>query len=365
MLVKVITLLGGVWSAGDQCLKYISEEYSKSGVDLKAIEVRDLVKVYGHEVRALDSVSLDVEDSTVHALLGPNGAGKTTLIRVITTQLKPNSGYARVFGYDVTKESSEVRSLIGYVPQEVSLWSDLSGYENMLIYSKIYGIPREIRGRKIEELLDFMGLSEASGRLVRTYSGGMIRRLEIAIALMRNPRLLILDEPTIGLDPGARSLVWDKISEFRRENGVTVFFATHYMDEADKYADYVTLLNQGRVVSHGSPNELKRHVEGNKVLITLKNNTDSSRLSEVLSSVPGVTISSFDNNCLEVVVSDVPTRLPAILEKIFVSGYSVSEVKIREATLDEVFIKLTGRRISDESGRMKEVVSVRKMIRRG
>ncbi|MEO3993192.1 MAG: ATP-binding cassette domain-containing protein [Desulfurococcaceae archaeon TW002] len=332
---------------------------------MNAIEVRDLVKVYGCGVRALDGVSLDVEEGTVHALLGPNGAGKTTLIRIITTQLKPNNGFARIFGYDVIKESSMVRELIGYVPQEVSLWSDLSGYENMLIYSKIFGIPREIRKKKIEELLDFMGLSEASRRLVRTYSGGMIRRLEMAIALMRNPRLLILDEPTIGLDPGARNLVWDKISEFKKENGVTVFFATHYMDEADKYADYVTLLNQGKVVTHGSPNELKRLVESNKVLITFKNHADNSRLSEILSSVPGVTISSLNNDYVELVVSDIPTKLPAILEKIFVSGYSVSEVKIHEATLDEVFIKLTGRRIGDELGRMKEIVSMRKMIRRG
>ncbi|MEM0474107.1 MAG: ABC transporter ATP-binding protein [Zestosphaera sp.] len=332
---------------------------------MNAVEVRDLVKVYGREVRALDGVSLDVEEGAVHALLGPNGAGKTTLIRVITTQLKPSSGFARVFGYDVIKESSAVRELIGYVPQEMSLWSDLSGYENMLIYSKIYGVPRGVRSKKIEELLDFMGLSDASRRLVRTYSGGMIRRLEIAIALMRNPKLLILDEPTIGLDPGARSLVWDKISEFRRENGVTVFFATHYMDEADKYANYVTLLNQGKVVTHGTPSELKRLVEGNRVVIVFKGRVDGSKLSEIISGIHGVTISSFNDEYLDLVVSDIPTKLPAILEKIFSSGYSVSEVVIREATLDEVFIKLTGRRITEESGRVKEVVSVRKMIRRG
>lgn len=332
---------------------------------MNAVEVRDLVKVYGRKVRALDGVSLNVEEGAVHALLGPNGAGKTTLIRVITTQLKPNEGFARVFGYDVIKESPTVRGLIGYVPQEMSLWSDLSGYENMLIYSKIYGVPREIRNKKIEELLDFMGLSDASRRLVRTYSGGMIRRLEIAIALIRNPKLLILDEPTIGLDPGARSLVWNKISEFRRENGVTVFFATHYMDEADKYASYVTLLNQGRVVTHGAPGELKKLIDGSRVVVFFKDHVDGSRLSEVISGIHGVIVSSFNNDYVELVVSDVPTKLPAVLEKIFLSGYSVSRIETREATLDEVFIKLTGRRIAEESGRIKEVVSVRKMIRRG
>lgn len=332
---------------------------------MNAIEVRDVVKIYGREVKALDGVSLDVEEGAVHALLGPNGAGKTTLIRVITTQLRPNGGTAKVFNYDVIKHSSKVRELIGYVPQEMSLWSDLSGYENMLIYSKIYNIPRDVRSKKINELLDFMELSDASRRLVRTYSGGMIRRLEIAIALMRNPRLLILDEPTIGLDPGARSLVWDKIGEFRRENGVTVFFATHYMDEADKYANYVTLLNRGKVVAHGTPSELKRLVEGNKILVVFKENVDSLRLSDVISSIPGVAVSSFNNDYVELIVSDVPTKLPTILEKIFVSGYSILRVEVKEATLDEVFIKLTGRRITDESGRVREVVSMRKMIRRG
>lgn len=332
---------------------------------MRAIEVRNLVKVYGREIKALDSVSLDVEEGTVHALLGPNGAGKTTLIRIVTTQLRPDGGTVKVFNYDVIKDSPKVRELIGYVPQEMSLWSDLSGYENMLIYSKIYNIPREVRSKKINELLDFMELSEASKRLVKTYSGGMIRRLEIAIALMCNPRILVLDEPTIGLDPRARSLVWDKINEFRRESNTTVFFATHYMDEADKYANYVTLLNQGKVVAHGTPSELKKLIEGNRVVITFKEHTDNSKLSGVISSIPGVTISSFDNDRVELVVDDISTKLPAILEKIFTSGHSISKVEVREATLDEVFIKLTGRRITEEPGRIKEVVSTRKMIKRG
>ncbi|MCC6047482.1 MAG: ATP-binding cassette domain-containing protein, partial [Desulfurococcaceae archaeon] len=162
-------------------------------------------------MRALDGVSLAVEEGSSHALLGPNGAGKTTLIRILTTQLRPTSGTARVMGFDVVSQASRVRELVGYVPQEMSLWTDLTGYENMLVYSKIYGVPSSRRRGVIEELLDFMELREAAHRLVRTYSGGMIRRLEIAIALMSRPGILILDEPTIGLDPRARSLVWDRL----------------------------------------------------------------------------------------------------------------------------------------------------------
>ncbi|MEM0038588.1 MAG: ABC transporter ATP-binding protein [Zestosphaera sp.] len=339
-----------------------SEIYPRAGW-LRAVEVRGLVKVYGQGFRALNGVSLDVEEGSVHALLGPNGAGKTTLIRVVTTQLRPNEGSVTVFGHDVVRDSQKVREMIGYVPQEMSLWSDLSGYENMLLYAKIYAIPKEVRGRKIEELLDFMDLREAANRLVRTYSGGMVRRLEIAIALMIRPKLLVLDEPTIGLDPGARSLVWDRISGFKRENGVTIFFATHYMDEADKYADYITLLNQGRVVAHGSPSELKNLVEGDKVSITFRG--PAGKLADALSGLPGVTVTASSDDHAELLTSNTAMALPLILERLYRGGFKVTEVKIHEATLDEVFIKLTGRRISDEFGRIKEVVGMRRMIRRG
>ncbi|MEM2021264.1 MAG: ABC transporter ATP-binding protein [Zestosphaera sp.] len=330
---------------------------------MRAVEVNGVVKIYGHGFRALNGVSLVADEGSVHALLGPNGAGKTTLIRIVTTQLRPNEGVVKVFGHDVVKEHSIVRELIGYVPQEMSLWSDLSGYENMLLYAKIYGLPKEVRGREIEELIEFMDLSEAAGRLVRTYSGGMIRRLEIAIALMIRPKLLVLDEPTIGLDPGARSLVWDRISEFKEESGVTVFFATHYMDEADKYADYITLLNQGRVIAQGTPSDLKGLVEGDKVSMSFRGPVE--RLRETLSGLPGVTMIDLNDNHAELIMSNTSTTLPLMIEKLYVNGFTISEVKIHGATLDEVFIKLTGRRISDESGRIKEVMSMRRMIRRG
>lgn len=330
---------------------------------MKAVEVRDLVKVYGRGFRALNGVSLDVEEGSVHALLGPNGAGKTTLIRIVTTQLRPSEGSVRVFGHDVVRDSQGVRELIGYVPQEMSLWSDLSGYENMLLYAKIYAIPKDVRGRKIEEMLDFMDLREAANRLVRTYSGGMVRRLEIAIALMIRPKLLVLDEPTIGLDPGARSLVWDRVSEFRREYGATVFFATHYMDEADKYADYITLLNQGRIVARGSPNELKSLVEGDKVSITFRG--PAEKLAETLSGLSGVSVTSVNEDHAELLTNNTAVVLPMLVERLYRSGFRVTEIKIHEATLDEVFIKLTGRRISDEFGRIREVVGMRRMIRRG
>ena len=200
----------------------------------RAVEVKNLVKVYGKNVRALDGVDLSVEVGKTFALLGPNGAGKTTLVRILTTQIRPTSGEAFVFGLDVIREGGKVRKTIGYVPQEMSVWTDLSGYENLLIYAKIYGIPRAEREKLLWEVLEKLGMKEAAKGLVRTYSGGMIRRLEIASALLIRPKILFLDEPTIGLDPSARKAVW------------TELFNTHYMDEADLYAEEIGIINAGK-----------------------------------------------------------------------------------------------------------------------
>ncbi|MBS7618851.1 ATP-binding cassette domain-containing protein, partial [Candidatus Bathyarchaeota archaeon] len=211
-----------------------------------AVQAKNLVKVYNGKVKALDGVDLTVEASGTFALLGPNGAGKTTLMRILTTQLKPSTGEAYVFGLNVTRDGGKVRKLVSYVPQEMSVWTDISGYENLLIYAKIFGIPRLEREKMIDEALDIMGLNNVKGELVRTYSGGMVRRLEIACAMLVKPKIMFLDEPTIGLDPGARKIVWEKLNLFKKEYGVTIFFNTHYMDEADLYADDIAIIDRGK-----------------------------------------------------------------------------------------------------------------------
>ncbi len=176
-----------------------------------AVDVHDLVKVFKGGTRALDGLSITVEPGTIFALLGPNGSGKTTLMRILTTQIKATSGTAGVFGLDVVSAGKKIRNLISYVPQEMSVWTDITGYENVLIYAKIYGIPSSERKQAVERALDDMGLVEAKNRLVKTYSGGMVRRLEITSALLIKPRMIFLDEPTIGLDPSARKTVWEKV----------------------------------------------------------------------------------------------------------------------------------------------------------
>jgi ABC-2 type transport system ATP-binding protein len=331
---------------------------------MKAVEVENLVKKYPGGVLALNGVNLVVEDGVSHAILGPNGAGKTTLIRIITTQIRPTKGVARVFGFDVVSQGARVRRLVGYVPQEMSLWSDLTGYENMLIYSKIYGIDSSKRAGVIEELLEFMGLREAANRLVKTYSGGMIRRLEIAIALMCKPRLLILDEPTIGLDPRARMLVWERLLAYEKEFETTIFFATHYMDEADKYADRVSLIDRGRIVAEGTPAELKRLYGYDKIVLRVTGDVEKAR--DVLSRFK-CAISVNSNGEFTLIVSEPTTLLPKVIEALHDMGIGVIEVRVVEASLDDVFIKLTGRGIAEE-GRgegFREALATRRMIKRG
>lgn len=328
---------------------------------MNAVEVRGLVKIYG-SVRALDCLDLNVEEGTIHALLGPNGAGKTTLIRILTTQLLPNKGEAKVFGLEVTKHAQKIREMLGYVPQEVSLWTDLTGYENLLIYAKIYGIPSSERKRTIEEVLELMELKDAANRLVRTYSGGMFRKLEIASSIMIRPKILILDEPTIGLDPNARRTVWEKIIAYKKDFGTTVLFATHYMDEAERYADMITLMNKGKVIRSGTADDLKSIIGGDRVSIKVSN---VEKVLEIVSHFNDISLKYTSDNEVVLLVDKPHVNLPLILKSIESEGIEIKELKIKEASLDDVFMALTGKSTGEGVGRMKDLLSERKMIRRG
>jgi ABC-2 type transport system ATP-binding protein len=206
---------------------------------------------------AVDHITLEVATGVIFGLLGPNGAGKTTTIKMLTTLLEPTSGAAAVAGFDVVRQAGEVRRRIGYVPQVLSADGSLTGYENLLISSKLYGVPRAARSARIAEALEFMGLTEAAGNLVRSYSGGMIRRLEIAQGLLHRPLVLFLDEPTVGLDPVARRAVWSHIRELRSLWGTTIVLTTHYMEEADELCDGVAIMHHGEVVADDAPAVLK------------------------------------------------------------------------------------------------------------
>jgi len=220
------------------------------------LETNALTRRFDQQI-AVDSLTLRVQTGEVFGMLGPNGAGKTTIIKMLTTLLPPTSGSATVGGFDIIRQAAEVRRIIGYVPQLVSADGALTGYENLLVFARLYGIPRTQREARIMEALAFMGLSEVAGRLVRTYSGGMLRRLEIAQSTLHRPRLLFLDEPTVGLDPLARETVWEHIRQLQARYGATIFLTTHYMEEADSLCGRVAIMHRGRMAALGTPADLK------------------------------------------------------------------------------------------------------------
>ena len=231
-------------------------------VNPPVLETLSLTRRFGERI-AVDSLTVSVERGEVFGLLGPNGAGKTTILKMLTTLLPPSSGSARIAGFDIVRQSADVRRVIGYVPQLLSADGALTGYENLLIFAKLYDIPRAGREARIRSALVFMGLGDAAQQVVRTYSGGMIRRLELAEAMLHRPRVLFLDEPTVGLDPLARNTVWQHIEQLRADYGTTIVLTTHLMDEADSLCNRVAIMHLGKVAVIGTPAELKASLNGN------------------------------------------------------------------------------------------------------
>jgi ABC-2 type transport system ATP-binding protein len=225
------------------------------------IEVRNLTKRFGAQT-AVNNVSFEVERGEVFGLLGPNGAGKSTTIKMLTTLLPSTSGEARVNGFDILRQKADVRRSIGYVPQALSADGNLTGYENLLLFAKLYDIPRKLQQARVHYALAFVGLSDASDKLVQRYSGGMIRRLEVAQSLLHEPRVLFLDEPTVGLDPVARQAIWDHLTRLRDETDMTIFLTTHSMEEADSLCNRVGIMHRGDIVALDTPENLKAIVGG-------------------------------------------------------------------------------------------------------
>ncbi|MCX6659842.1 MAG: ATP-binding cassette domain-containing protein [Candidatus Bathyarchaeota archaeon] len=328
-----------------------------------AIDVENLTRVFEGKTRALDGVNLRIESGKIFALIGPNGAGKTTLMRILTTQIEPTSGEAHVLGLDVVKHGAEIRKLIGYIPQEMSVWTDISGYENLLIYAKIYDMASRERRRVINDALKDMGLIEFKDNLVRTYSGGMIRRLEIACAMLIKPQILFLDEPTIGLDPSARNAVWEKLVSFKSEYSSTVFFNTHYMDEADLYSDEIAIINRGKIVTMGTAEALKHCVGGEIIRLSMEGNSVSEDFLEKVRKLNVANEVVVNDLEVDIGVGDAETALPQVMEVLRTGHVSVKKISLTKPSLDDVFVKYAGTRL-ESIGTIREVKEVRDRIRR-
>jgi ABC-2 type transport system ATP-binding protein len=303
-----------------------------------AVRVEGLVKRFG-EIEAVKGIDLVVNVGETFGFLGPNGAGKSTTINILCTLVEATSGRAEVVGYDVARERSAVRRSIGLVFQEPTLDGYLTAEQNLRFHGELYGVERATAAARRREVLEMVGLYERRGDLVRTFSGGMRRRLEIARGLLHSPRVLFLDEPTIGLDPDSRQVLWRYVDELRRQEDITVFLTTHYMDEAER-CDRIAIINHGTIVALGTPATLKAEVGDDRVRIVTSDNVDSAaKIADKLKveAVP-------DGDALLVTVPDGEGFVP----KLFAIGLSVQSVSVSRPTLDDVFMAHAGRRIGDE-----------------
>ncbi len=297
---------------------------------MRPIVVENLVKVFG-TTRAVDSISFEVDECEIFGLLGPNGAGKTTTIKILVTLLRPTAGKAYVAGYDVLKQPGKVRRNIGVVFQETTLDLELTARENLDLHARLYGMSRIERERRIEDVLNLVGLADHADALVKTFSGGMKRKLEIARGLMHSPTVLFLDEPTLGLDAATRRTVWNHISELRGDT--TIVLTTHYIEEAEKLCDRVAIMHRGKIIALDRPSRLKDLVEGERIIVRGEN---LAKLIDIAEKVVE------RNGRLEIHVSDAEHFLPKLFEIARARGVEIEEVSVRKPSLEDVFIRLTG-----------------------
>jgi ABC-2 type transport system ATP-binding protein len=307
-----------------------------------AIVVDGLRKRYG-EVQALDGVTFAVREGEIFGLLGPNGAGKSTTVRVLVTLTDPDGGAAAVSGHDVAREPGAVRRAIGYVPQESGVDRRATGRENLLLQGRVHGMKGTALRNRIDELLEIVGIADAAGRTVDGYSGGMRRRLDIALGLVHRPRVLFLDEPTTGLDPEARVAMWEEVGRLATQESLTILLTTHYLEEADELADRLAIVSRGKVVAEGTPNELKSRLSGDAVHVELADGRvdDARRILEEASAP--VETAHPDGRTL---VTRVPVgghALPGILSALSGAGIPVASVSVHRPSLDDVYLHHTGR----------------------
>jgi len=306
------------------------------------IFVDGLKKTYGTGTRALDGMTFAVPEGQVFGLLGPNGAGKSTTVRVLVTLTVPDGGVARVAGHDVRTAPDAVRRSIGYVPQASGVDRRGTGRENLVLQGRLQGMPTAAAHARATELLELFNLAEKDTSLVETYSGGQKRRLDVAMGLMHRPRVLFLDEPTTGLDPEARVAMWEELSRLASQERLTILLTTHYLEEADRLAERVAIVSRGKVVTEGSPEELKRQLRGDAVIVEVGRG-DTQRASSVLGEHEGVADTVIDGTRVHARVDNGAQAVPSVLSALDAAGISVAAVTVARPSLDDVYLHYTGR----------------------
>jgi ABC-2 type transport system ATP-binding protein len=328
-------------SALTRILTIVRVKYLKN-----TIETNDLTRSFNGLV-AVDKLNISVEKGEVFGLLGPNGAGKTTTISMLCTILKPSSGTASVNGFDIVKQDTQVRKSIGIVFQDPSIDDRLTGRENLYMHANLYGVATAEQKPRIDRILKLVELEERADDLMRTYSGGMRRRLEIARGLIHYPKVLFLDEPTIGLDPQTREHIWSYIEDLRKAHDITIILTTHYMEEADRLSDRIAIMDYGKIVASDTPFRLKESLEGDVITVNTK---EPDRLSSVLAGIAGILKTTAIEDGLDITVRGGQAVLPRIVETAAKNNVFIESVSLREPNLADVFLHYTGRAIRPEGG---------------
>ena len=334
---------------------------SIAATDDSAISLRSLTKRFGDLV-AVDSVNLEIAKGELFGLLGPNGAGKTTLIKMLTTMLRPTEGEARVWGHNVAKERNEVRSSIGVVFQDPSIDNMLTGRENLDFHGRMYGMDGSLRKKRIDEVLELVDLTDKADIKMEDYSGGMQRRLEIARGLMHHPKVLFLDEPTLGLDAQTRRYIWKYVEEMNAREGVTIVLTTHYMEEADYLCDRVAIVDNGRIVALDTPKNLKDLIGADTITLEVQSGGDA--LLQSLKSVDWIKSTATSNGTIELRVDHAQARIPEVMIEAYKNKVLIKSVGLHEPTLEDVFLKFTGKKIREAEGAGNPMRAMAMMHRR-
>ncbi len=326
------------------------------------IETTDLRKTYPGNIMAVKGIHLQIKQGEIFGFLGPNGAGKTTTIKMLSTSITPTSGFAKVMGYDIVKDSMQVRRNIGVVPQDLTTDEDLKAVENLRMVARFYDLPKGPSNKKIDELLALVDLADVGSHYVRTFSGGMRKRLELIMGLVNEPKVLFLDEPTLGLDVQTRAKMWDYIKKIRSELGVTIILTTHYLEEADELSDRICIIDHGNIITIGTSAELKASLKGDTIIVETK---DEESLKEISGFTESVEEPIINGKEIRLTVRDADSDLPLLMDFMIKNGITPMKMSVQKPSLDQVFLKLTGNEIREESGEsaFKQAINMRRLRR--